>query len=382
MRIFSYSILALLNKIKDLFSLSSANLISSLIYGLFWIFLASVFTNEEYGELGFFMSVANLGSGIALLGLGGTILVYEAKKENVFPVSFVIVLISSTVVSIASFVLTQNILASLLLFGMTIFFVILNALNAKQRYRDYSIYLILRAIITIVLSFILFQFFGIYGILLGYFIATFIIIKELRSLLKNKKISFSILRSKFNFTAFSFGNRVSQVLLMYGDKILIGSIFGFSMLGNYYFAFQVFMLLDNIPRSISQYLVPQEAEGKKNKKLKITSIIAASIISVIAIILAPIGIMALFPQYQDSIFPIQILSVAIIPLSISGIQQAEFFGRENSKFVLMGSIFQSVLYLVLIVLLGSNYGLLGIAIGFLISAIAITIFYLFGRNNS
>jgi len=374
--------MALLNKIKDLLSLSSANIISSLIYGLFWIFLASVFTNEEYGELGFFMSVANVGSGIALLGLGGTILVYEAKKENVFPVSFVIVLISSTVVSIASFVLTQNILASLLLFGMTIFFVILNALNAKQRYRDYSIYLILRAIITIVLSFIFFQFFGIYGILLGYFIATLIIIKELRSLLKNKKISFSILRSKFNFTAFSFGNRVSQVLLMYGDKILIGSIFGFSMLGNYYFAFQVFMLLDNIPRSISQYLVPQEAEGKKNKKLKITSIIAASIISVIAIILAPIGIMALFPQYQDSIFPIQILSVAIIPLSISGIQQAEFFGRENSKFVLMGSIFQSVLYLVLIVLLGSNYGLLGIAIGFLISAIAITIFYLFGRNNS
>jgi len=374
--------MALLNKIKDLLSLSSANIISSLIYGLFWIFLASVFTNEEYGELGFFMSVANVGSGIALLGLGGTILVYEAKKENVFPVSFVIVLISSTVVSIASFVLTQNILASLLLFGMTIFFVILNALNAKQRYRDYSIYLILRAIITIVLSFIFFQFFGIYGILLGYFIATLIIIKELRSLLKNKKISFSILRSKFNFTAFTFGNRVSQVLLMYGDKILIGSIFGFSMLGNYYFAFQVFMLLDNIPRSISQYLVPQEAEGKKNKKLKITSIIAASIISVIAIILAPIGIMALFPQYQDSIFPIQILSVAIIPLSISGIQQAEFFGRENSKFVLMGSIFQSVLYLVLIVLLGSNYGLLGIAIGFLISAIAITIFYLFGRNNS
>jgi len=334
--------MALLNKIKDLLSLSSANIISSLIYGLFWIFLASVFTNEEYGELGFFMSVANVGSGIALLGLGGTILVYEAKKENVFPVSFVIVLISSTVVSIASFVLTQNILASLLLFGMTIFFVILNALNAKQRYRDYSIYLILRAIITIVLSFIFFQFFGIYGILLGYFIATLIIIKELRSLLKNKKISFSILRSKFNFTAFSFGNRVSQVLLMYGDKILIGSIFGFSMLGNYYFAFQVFMLLDNIPRSISQYLVPQEAEGKKNKKLKITSIIAASIISVIAIILAPIGIMALFPQYQDSIFPIQILSVAIIPLSISGIQQAEFFGRENSKFVLMGSIFQSI----------------------------------------
>jgi len=374
--------MVLFNKIKDLLSLSSGNLISSLIYGLFWIFLASLFTNEEYGELGFFMSVAMVGSGIALLGLGGTILVYEAKNQNIFPASFVIVLISSTVASIVAFVLTQNVMASLLLFGLTIFLIILPVLNAKKRYTDYSIYLILRASITVVLSFTLFQFFGIHGILLGYFIAALIVIKELRSLLKNKKIDFSILRSKFNFAAFTFGSRVSEVLLRSGDKILIGSIFGFSMLGNYYFAFQAFMLLDTIPRSILQYLVPQEAEGKKNKKLKITSIIAASIISVISIILTPIGVMALVPQYQDSIIPIQILSVAIIPLSISGIQQSEFLGKENSKFVLMGSVFQSVLYFVLIVLLGSNYGLLGIAVGFLISASARTIFNLFGRNNS
>ena len=374
--------MVIFTKIKDLLSLSSSKLISSLIYGLFWIFLASLFTNEEYGELGFFMSVAYMGSGIALLGLGGTILVYEAKNQNIFPASFVIILISSTVASIVAFVLTQNILASLLLFGLTIFFIILPVLNAKKRYRDYSIHLILRAIITVILSFIFFQFFGIYGILLGYFIASLMVIKELRSLLKNKEIDFSILRSKFNFTAFSFGNRVSQILLSYGDKILIGSIFGFSMLGNYYFAFQVFMLLDTIPRSILLYLVPQEAEGKKNKKLKITSIIAAGIISVIAIILTPIGVMALVPQYQDSIIPIQILSVAIIPLSISGIQQSEFLGKENSKFVLVGSVFQSALYLVLIVLLGSNYGLLGIAFGFLISASARTIFNLLDRNNS
>ena len=124
--------MVIFSKIKDLLSLSSANLISSLIYGLFWIFLASLFTNEEYGELGLFMSVARVGSGIALLGLAGTILVYEAKNQNIFPASFVIVLISSTVASIVAFVLTQNFMASLLLFGLTIFFIILSALNAKK----------------------------------------------------------------------------------------------------------------------------------------------------------------------------------------------------------------------------------------------------------
>jgi len=186
--------MVLFNKIKDLLSLSSANLISSLVYGLFWIFLASLFTSEEYGELGFFMSVANVGSAIALLGLRGTVVVYEAKNQNIFPASFVIVLISSTLASIVVFLLTQNILASLLLFGLTIFFIILGVVNAKKRYRDYSIYLILRSTVTVVLSFIFFQFFGIHGILLGYFIASLLVIKELRSLLKNKKIDFSILR--------------------------------------------------------------------------------------------------------------------------------------------------------------------------------------------
>ena len=47
----------------------------------------------EYGELGFFMGIINVGLTISLLGLPQTIMVYEPKKENVFPASFVIILI-------------------------------------------------------------------------------------------------------------------------------------------------------------------------------------------------------------------------------------------------------------------------------------------------
>ena len=79
--------------------------------------------------------------------------------------------------------------------------------------------------------------------------------------------------------------------------------------------------------------------------------------------------------------PIQVLSFAIIPLSISMIQQSEIFGRENSKFILIGSAFQTGLYLSLAVVLGLSYGLLGIAVGFLISAILRTIFNLFERKK-
>lgn len=374
-------IMALLSKIKDLLTLGSANLISSAIIGLFMLFLASFLAKESYGELGFFLSLANIGSVIAIMGVGATVVVYEAKNQNIFPASFVLVLISSAILSAVFFVLTQNAIASILLIGMTIFFIILQGLNGKKRYQAYSLNLVLRAVVFVPLSFALFQFFGINGILLGFFIASLLILKELKSLLKNKKIDFSILRSKFKFTSYNFGNRLSYVLLWYGDKLLIASMFDFSFLGSYYFATQFLMLLDTIPRALAQYLVPQESQGQKNKNLKIFSIVFASIVCVISILVAPIGITALLPQYQEIIVPIQVLSLAIIPLSISMIQQSEIFGRENSKFILIGSAFQTGLYLSLAVVLGLSYGLLGIAVGFLISAILRTIFNLFERKK-
>jgi len=373
--------MALLNKIKELLALGSANLISSIIFGLFWIFLATILSTNDYGEIGFFFSVANIGSSIALLGIGGTIVVYEAKKQNIFPASFVIVLISATISSVLAFVLTQNLIVSFLLFGMTVFYVILSGLNGNKRYRDYSTHLILRAFVTIGLSFILFQFYGIDGILFGYFISSLLIIKELKSLLKNKEFNFSVLRSKVKFMAFSYGNRMSRVLLWSGDKLLIGSMFGFSFLGNYYFAVQVLMLLDTIPRAIAQYLIPQESEGQKNKKIKIFSIILACIIALISVILAPVLVKEMLPQFEESILSIQVLSIALIPLSISTIQMSEFLGRENAKFVLLGSAFQSGLYIILVVVLGQSYGLLGISIGFLISAIIRTLFNLIDRSK-
>ena len=68
-------------KVGDLLTLGSSNLISSLVYGIFWLYLASIIAKTEYGELGFFMGIVNVGMVISLLGLRATIMVYEPKKE-------------------------------------------------------------------------------------------------------------------------------------------------------------------------------------------------------------------------------------------------------------------------------------------------------------
>ena len=83
----------------------------------------------------------------------------------------------------------------------------------------------------------------------------------------------------------------------------------------------------------------------------------------------------LLPKYNDSIIPMQIMSLAIIPSTLSTIQAVQFLGKENSRIVLIGSIIQSGSYFVFIIVLGQYLGINGIAIGFLISAIIRSIFH-------
>ena len=122
------------------------------------------------------------------------------------------------------------------------------------------------------------------------------------------------------------------------------------------------------------YLVPQESEGRKNKKIKIFAITISIFIALVSIVVMPYAVTAILPVYEDAILPIQILSLSVIPLTISAIQNSQFLGTGNNQVVLIGSIIQSALYLIFIVLLGTPYGLEGIALGLLIATVVRTIF--------
>jgi len=349
--------------------------ISSFILGLFWLFLASIVTKTEYGELGYLMGIVNVTVAISLFGFRTTIMVYEPKKENVFLASFIIILISTSISSLIIFVLTQNIFVSLLIMGLAPYNLILSYLIGQKRYENYSRYVLIRTGSIVVFAILFYYVFGLYGILLGYFVSIFFVLKELQVIFTTKKINFSILKSKFRFIVNSYANRLSKVFFQWGDKIVIGSMLGFGLLGSFYFAAQYFLLLQSIPNAIFQYLLPQESEGIKNKNIKIFFIILSCTIALISIIIIPYGVNMLLPQYNDSIIPMQIMSLAIIPFSLSTIQATQFLGKENSRIVLIGSIIQSGSYFVFIIVLGQYMGINGIAIGFLISAIIRTVFH-------
>jgi O-antigen/teichoic acid export membrane protein len=61
------------------------------------------------------------------------------------------------------------------------------------------------------------------------------------------------------------------------------------------------------------------------------------------------------------------VSFGIIPMTISAIYESELAGIGNTRLTVIGSVISVMVYFSLLIVLGSLYGLLGMAIAFLIS---------------
>ena len=133
--------------------------------------------------------------------------------------------------------------------------------------------------------------------------------------------------------AISWVHRLSNMLFWWGDKLIIGTVFGFSTLGSYQLAVQYLLLLDTIPRALTIYLIPQESQGKQNKKIKIFAIGISVIVVIVSIVILPFAIDTFFSEYQESILPAQIMSIATIPIMFYNIFEAQFFGKEQPRVV-------------------------------------------------
>ena len=68
---------------KDQAFVSVSRLIAAFISGIFWFYLAAFLDKDEYGELGYLISIAGVASGVSILGLNQIIVVYGPKNENI-----------------------------------------------------------------------------------------------------------------------------------------------------------------------------------------------------------------------------------------------------------------------------------------------------------
>ena len=153
------------------------------------------------------------------------------------------------------------------------------------------------------------------------------------------------------------------------DKLILAPLLGFSLLGNYSLALQIFTILVIFSSIVFKYLLPQDASGVSNRNLKKITIIVAIGISIFGILVLPKLITLFFPKFVGAVDAIAIMSIAVIPEAITVLYSSKMLGKEKSKFVLIAKLLDYAIVIIGFILLGPILGIVGLAI---IVVIAIT----------
>jgi O-antigen/teichoic acid export membrane protein len=366
----------IINKFRDITSLSIATIVANGIGAVFWLYMASLLGTEEYGKISYLISIGAMVGTLSIAGMANVLIVYGAKnvkiQSTVFLISFGISVITSCILF---FFVAKDITISLYVIGFVIFTLITADLMGRKLFSKYSKIIIIQKILLVTLSITLYYLIGLQGVILGitlsFFAFSFIVFK----IIKEIKIDFSIFKTRYKFTINSFLLDISGAFNGSLDKIIIAPLLGFSILGNYQLGLQFTSLLYIIPGILFTYLLSHDSSGISTKFVKKVIISIAIILTVLSMILSPIFIPILFPEFTEAVETIQIMSISVIPSAITSTYISKFLGRTNSKIVIIGSGSYLIIQIISLLILGNMYGLTGAATSVVISSIAHMIYF-------
>ena len=362
--------------LRDLTSIGIANVVGSAISGFFWLYLASLIGAENYGELSYLFAVIGIVAVFSSIGSGYTTIVYTAKKINILPATFFVTIISSGIASIVLFFYLENFSLSVYVLTYVVFNLGIAGLFGRKLYQRYAKYFIFHKIMLVVFSLGLYYLIGNDGVILGFSFSFLVFAPVIYKEFKQNGLDFSVLRPRFGFMANSYAIDLAKSFSANTDKLIIAPLVGLTLLGNYYLGMQVITVLAILPNIVLQYTIPKDASGTRSIKLKKITIIVSIILAVIGILFSPILIPFFFPQFNEAVEVIQIMSLALIPRTVSMMIMSKFLGIEKSRFVILGAIIFLIVQIPSIIVLGNIFGLNGIAFSVLLAEIAQVSFFL------
>jgi O-antigen/teichoic acid export membrane protein len=371
------------DKIKNISGLrgvsiiGSSDIASSIIGAVFWLYLASLLGAENYGQLSYFLSIASIASTVSILGTDNVISVYIAKKVKLESTIFLIPIVAGSIASIILYFAFSDLGISVYVLGAVIFGLATSEILAKGLFKSYSKYLLLTKILMVILSIGLYHIIGLEGVLIGVGLAFFVYLVRIYKGFRETKIDFSLIKPRAGFLVNSYALQLISAFNGSLDKLIIAPLVGFALLGNYSLGVQFLSILHILPGIVYKYILPQDASGKPNKKLKQLTVISSIGIAILGIVLGPIVIPLFLPQYTEAIAIIQIMSVSVIPSTINLMYTSKLLGNEKTKFLLMGSSIYLIILISGIIILGLTYGINGMAVAIIISTSAETCFYYF-----
>ena len=353
---------------KDLVSIGSANLLGNGISAIFWFSLASLINPEEYGQIHYFLAIAGMAQLLSLISTTNALQVYVAKNIKIHSTLFFISIIAGIVSSLVVFLFFSRTDTSLLVLGYIIFELSNGFLLGKKLFSNYAKFFLTQKILTVIFGFGLYFTFGvdgiIFGLVLSYVPYIWILVNEFR----NTRIDFSLLKPRKGFLINNYGINISGAVGGQMDKLIIAPILGLELLGNYSLAMQFAVILMLLPTTVFKYLLTQDSSGKNTKNLKKNTIFASVGLATFGIVILPMIIPILFPNYIDTVIAIQIISVAIIPLTIGIFYDSKLLSIEKSKFLVIGKGIGLFTMISGFVILGPIYGIIGLAVTLVVSS--------------
>jgi O-antigen/teichoic acid export membrane protein len=362
--------------IKNIGWIGISNLVGSGISSLFWIYLAAVLGAEDYGELSYYISIAGIVTSVSVIGGPMAITVLVAKKIKIESTIHLFSISGSIIAAIILYFSFTNIGLSVFVIGAVIYNLSVSELLGRKYYKKYSLYFILQKSLFVIFSLILYYMIGPEGVLLGIGLSFTPFVIQIYRSFKNTPINVRLLKTKWKFMTNNFLIDLSQVFNGQMDKLIIGPLFGFTILGNYYLAIQVLNLLAIIPEIVKKYTLPEDASGTNTTKIKLLTIGFSAVLALIGIFIIPKIILFVFPEYSTSLELIPIISISIIPSTIYTLYHSQFLANEKSGYIVITNIISILVLIMGIFVLGNLFGNVGLAYSLLISEMvrALTIF--------
>ena len=354
--------------LRSVATIGSSNIIGTAITSVFWISIASLLGTESYGELSYFLAIIGISSIIAMIGGGYTMQVYAAKGVKIESSLYFLGIITSTVAAIILFLMFENFGVSICVIGIVAFNLILFEILGKKLYKKYfKIFVGQKILFVLIASAFYFVFGTIEGILVGYGVSLLLFSQIIYKSFKNNKVNFSLIRERIKFLSHNYIAELSATARNHVDKLIIAPLLGFSFLGNYFLGLQVLAIMLIIPGIVFKYTLPEDSTGKSTGKIKILTIIVSFFIMLLGIFVAPLVIPIVLPEYATAVDLIPILSLVIIPRTISVMITSSFLGKENSKYVVIGNIITFGVLVVSLFPLAELFEITGVAIAYVIA---------------
>lgn len=384
----------LLRKLKDIVQNNSGLAYVSMGFGantilggLFWFYIASIIDVKDYGLVSYWIAGSQVITTVGAFGLGVTLTTYIAKgvKEIISPARTVI-FVSSVIFGIATHLLFGNLSLDFVVIGTMFYTIATSEMLGMKRFREFGVVNVLQKILQIGISIVLIPKGGIDAILIGFAISYMITSYRFYPVFNSLSFHFNVLLKRKQFILSSFGQEIIRISSLALDKIFIGAIFGYTVLGMYSLAIQLLLVLATVPNIMFAYLLPHDASGNSQKKLKIFGIAVSSLLAVMMALFGPFLLEKLFPRFVDTPEIIRIVSFSIIPMTLSSVINSMILGKEKAQLMIASTIVLLASQFSLLFILGKMFSFTGIAIALLLAycieaAIQLVFYKKFIRND-